>query len=457
MEPKAENTTELTQGEEPACCSDAGNGTSVTIEPAMDQWARALSSASSSSAREELGLEIDRPIVMSGHQPIVFHNGILAKLIALDEASKQFDAQAVWIVPDMDAVNPGQIRVPIGRGDSLRAEIIELYETQIDGVAATSHPAMEMKVFSGEHERLNPMIEWLDQFASLESLAHQFAYGTIEYACEILGIDTPRILFASELMGSQTIHAIVEQMRTDPMRCVQAYNAAALNHPDAVVRTLVIDGDVIELPLWGCRAGETRVAIDTENIHSFEADEILPRGLLMSALARLHLADLFIHGTGGYIYDRISEEWFADWLGEELSSMAMVTATHRLDLGFQADKLESMQSPQQAMWAMHHAKHSPGVIGLDGDQGLKDELVAKIAALPPKSHERVTAYRELQDFLVRYRGEHQEKLDGLAQRVDKAFALTRQRELARDRTWAFVFFDQESLEVLDRATRDAMS
>lgn len=461
MEQNLENETDPKQSDEPACCTrtnvHAQHGTSVTIEPSVNQWALALSSYKSSPAREEIGLDTDRAIVMSGHQPIVFHNGILAKLIALDEASKRFDAQAVWIVPDMDAINPGQIRVPIGKGETLRAELIELYESHADGVAAASHRAMEIQIPSGEYERLDPLIEWVDQFATLDTLAEQFAFGTIEYACELLGIDTPRIVFASELMGSQTLRAVIERMKTDPLRCVQAYNRAVMNHPDAGVRAMKIDGDVIELPLWGCRTGQPRIAIDTNNVDSFEFDELLPRGLLMSALARLHLADLFIHGTGGYVYDRISEEWFADWMGESLSPMSMVTATHRLELGFDTDEIDSMQSPQQAKWTLHHAKHSPSVIGLDDDQRVKDEMVAEIDGMAPKSQERAIAYRKLQDFLVNYRESHQDALDGIAEQAKKVFAFARQRELARDRTWSFVFFDQESLQVLDHATRDAMN
>lgn len=458
MEHKAGHTDETTQGDEPACCSDSSSSsTSVTIQPTMDQWASALSITKDSDARSQLGLDTDRPVVMSGHQPIVFHSGILAKLIALDEASKRFNAQAVWIVPDMDAVNPGQIRMPIGQGGALRAEHIELYSSADIriGLAGVSHRSMEID--SGASEQLEPMIEWLDQYASVESLAQQFGYGVIEYVCEQLGIDTPRILFASELMTSPLLAGMVEIMRSEPMRCVQAYNNAVGNHPDAGVRLLAIEDDRIELPLWGCRKNESRVAIDTSNVDSFESDELLPRGLLMSGLARLHLADLFIHGTGGFVYDLISEEWFKDWLGEELSPMAMVTATHRLDLGFDTDELDSMQSPRRAIWAMHHAKHTPRLIGLDEVQQQKDALVAQIAQQPPKSQERARLYRELQALLVLYRTENADAIGQFKHQADEALAMVSQRALAIDRTWAFVFFSQESLEVLDRATRDAMS
>ena len=53
-----------------------------------------------------------------------------------------------------------------------------------------------------------------------------------------------------------------------------------------------------------------------------EAMLLMPRALLLTALVRLGMCDLFIHGTGGLIYDRVTEQWFADWLGQAEGSIA---------------------------------------------------------------------------------------------------------------------------------------
>lgn len=446
--------THTTQEDEPACLGDLVNSPSVTVAPLWADWASALQNKRESSAREALGLDVDRPIVMSGHQPIVFHNGILAKLIALDEAAKRANAQAVWIVPDQDAVDPGSVRLPVGMRESLQAELVEILPDGAvqPGVAVGSIAAAEIQTPS--HERLKPIAEWLDQYAGMESLAQQFAYATIERACEVLGIDTPRVIFASELFGADALYEIIETMRDDPALCAQSYNNAVVKYPDAGVRALVIGDGKIELPLWGCKFGEARVAIDTTNIDSFAKDELLPRGLLMSALVRAHLADLFIHGTGGYVYDQISEDWFRDWLGIELQPMAMVTATQHLELGFSVD--ETIDA-QQAKWALHHVGHTPAMVGDQSRQQRKDDLVSQIGSLDPKDAQREVLYRQLQALLREYRDEHQAEIKVFAERSDQAIRLARQYELARDRTWAFVFFGNEALQSLDRATRAAMS
>ncbi|PCI08048.1 hypothetical protein COB72_09010 [bacterium] len=449
-----EDATKTTQEDEPACMGDLMNSPSVTVAPAWVNWHSALQNKHESSAREALGLDVDRPIVMSGHQPIMFHNGILAKLIALDEAAKRADAQAVWIVPDQDSVDSGSVRVPVGMRESLHDELVELLTsgTVQSGVSVGSIGAIEID--SPSHESLKPVVEWLDQYAGMETLAQQFAYATIEHACEVLGIESPRLIFASELFEADALYEIIKTMRDDPALCAQIYNNAVAKHSDAGVRALVIDDGKIELPLWGCKFDEARVAIDTTNIDSFAKDELLPRGLLMTGLVRAYLADLFIHGTGGYVYDQISEDWFRDWLGVELQPMAMVTATQHLELGFSADETVDIYD---AKWAMHHVRHTPAMVGDHETQQRKDDLVAQIELLKPKDAQRDVLYRALQALLIEYRDAHRVEIKAFAERADQAMRLARQYELARDRTWAFVFFGNDALQSLDRATRAAMS
>jgi len=435
--------------DEPACRIEKP---SVEIQPDPTKWRAALQTARPSPARAQLGLETDRPIVMSGHQPILFHCGILAKLIALDEIAKQTNAQPVWLVPDQDAVEPGIVRVPIGSGAELSVETLDLIDAPITPqVAACS--VEPQPITKPPHRAIEPISAWLDQYATLGSLGEQFAYATIEYACERLDIKTPRLLFASELFGTSAIFELVETMIADPGRCARAYNAAAQSHPDAGVRALEINDDRIELPLWGCRAGEVRVAIDSDNIESFERDELLPRGVLMSAIARAHLCDLFIHGTGGWIYDRIAEDWFSAWLGLTLAPMAMTTATHRLDLGFVPDETVDIG---RAAWRAHHARHTPAMIGDVRAQEHKDALVAQISANRAVGEDPLPIYRELQSLLRTYRSEYADQIAGFQAQVERAQAFKEQYTLANERTWSFVLFDQPSLAALDRATRERL-
>src|SRR5690606_40978326 len=84
----------------------------------------------------------------------------------------------------------------------------------------------------------------------------------------------------------------------------------------------------VELPLWRVdREGRRHRAF----LHDLEMDGTLyPRALMMTALARLGLCDLFIHGTGGGRYDQVTERWMYEWLKVKLAPMAVATASIHL-------------------------------------------------------------------------------------------------------------------------------
>ena len=431
-------------------------GPRVILEPVFLQWETALREPrGNAQARAYFGLDGARAVVMSGHQPMVFHGGILAKLIALDEAAKRTGAQALWIVPDQDIFDASLIRLPMGRRESLRAEHVALYhqDRAPTGVPTGSLPAVEIAGEALEHEVVGELAQWLDQFGSMETLAEQFGYGVIEYACDRLGMAVPTMVFASQLMEVDSIRAVIEKMIGDSRRCVEMYNEGVALFPAAGVRALRIEGDRIELPMWGMRAGAARVAIDTENVGEFEFEELVPRGLLMSALCRMQLGDVFIHGLGGDVYDQISERWFGDWFGVELMPKAKVSADLRLDLGFGIDEQVDTKT---AIWKYQHSLHTPAMVGDDGLQRRKDELVFRIESAPAKSDERRRLYRDLQVLLVAYRDQYRDEIGAFGEKAAAAKVLERQFELARDRTWAMVCFSQDELESLDRATREAM-
>ena len=425
----------------------------VTIEPGWEIWSRALGSAHSGPARAQLGLDPTAPIVFSGHQPIVFHNGILAKLIAQHQAATRCSATPVWIVADQDHAQPGQIRIPIGEGKALDDTLVDLLAPgTVPGGVPTASLAPQT-IQRPTDPRLYPLVDHLNRHTSAASLGEQFARATIALASERLGIEAPKLLFASDLLRSGTLWALVERMLKDPRACVSAYNASVRAHPGAGVRELTIEGDRVELPLWGLIDRRARVAIDSQNISDFDRAALAPRGLLMSLLVRAHLGELFIHGTGGWKYDRITQDWANAWLGIELAPMALTTATQRLDLGFAP---EQVIDPARAIWEAHHARHTPASVGDTATQHQKDILVSRIAALHDAGDDPAPDFARMQALLDEYRASHNEALAALDKRVDRARAMHKQLTLAADRTWPFVLFDDPALRALKDAVASAL-
>ena len=92
--------------------------------------------------RAELGLPVDRPVVATGHQTLLWHPGILAKYLAVNSfaGNRQVCGVANLIV-DQHTGNFGNFDVPV-RGDdgALAARTLRLTNARV-GVPMVDHPA----------------------------------------------------------------------------------------------------------------------------------------------------------------------------------------------------------------------------------------------------------------------------------------------------------------------------
>ena len=101
---------------------------------------------------------------------------------------------------------------------------------------------------------------------------------------------------------------------------------------------------------------------------------------------RLFLADVFIHGIGGALYDQITDGILAELTGT-VPSYGCVSAAWLLPLG---RPLEDADDIAALKWRRHHAAHNPQLVidpftaAPDGcgriDPGDRRELIEKIAA-----------------------------------------------------------------------------
>ncbi|MCR9075696.1 MAG: hypothetical protein NXI07_06620 [bacterium] len=423
----------------------------IDLHPDANAWNAALRTHTPHAAREQLGIPNDRPIVMSGHQPIVFHNGILAKLIAQHEIAKSTGAGRVWIVPDQDIVDLETIRVPVGSGDDLHTRNIQILEPGSipPGVPTASLPAMEP--LDPSDDRLTELVEYLRGYTYESSLARQFAGATIQLACDRLGFDPPQIIYASDLFTSEAVwDQVGSAMRFDPQDAVRAYNNAAAKYPGAKIRPLEINDDDYERPVWRLRDGYARIPANDAN---FDQLNTAPRALLMSGICRALLCELFIHGSGGWAYDPVTHNWFQDWLGIELNPMARASASAYLPLGI--DDRDAIDL-KEAHWRFHHARHHPDLVGDDQTQRERDRLVEQIGAAQAHGDDPDPIYQQLVRVLKDHRDRNADALRALESQIQHARTHAKQIALASDRTWAFPLFDDDTLHTLRDRIHDAL-
>ena len=251
--------------------------------------------------------------------------------------------------------------------------------------------------------------------------------------------------------------AVLRKMVDDPQGCARAYNAALRASGVHGIGALLIRDDYVELPLW-------RIRDDGQRMHAYDNDveqwldgapiTLMPRALFLTAMVRLGMADLFIHGTGGGAYDRAMETWIGQWLGVQPAPAAVVSATMHLEF----DGAECAVDPvtdddiRVARVAMRRAWHNPEQDGASTALGVeKARALESVAAAPYGSPERRQAFRRLHEVLDRLRVERATMLQSLDGRVDD---LERQRHntaVMMRRDWPFPVYTSSQLDALAAA------
>lgn len=464
----------------------AASSADLVLRPDPKSWLAALSRPrADTTLRQELGLPVDRPIFMSGHQPTVWHPGILAKWIAMVRFAQAHGAHAAWVVVDHDAVAPTALRLPVVRADgSLGVHAADLSASEyLPGAPACSHLATPTRVPvlpQGDRLALTSVSEGLIRinaacvrFVSTSSAAEQATRAVSKLIHEGVLIDAPEptLIFASHLARTSAFRAIVALMLKDPARCVRDYNSAVEAHPSVRLRPLSISKDDAELPLWqikGSQRFDVRASSLQQLLASGDAawNSLAPKALFMTLLLRLHACDLFMHGLGGggldddHGYDEVMQDWARRWLGidaastQSLALMATVSATLRLP--FEGDPPITPSAAARSRWTAWHARNEPALVGDQQRSREKRALADTIMALPKHDPRRRAAFVQLRSLVSTFQ---KDRSADLAQLAADAHALQEQaaRDSIRlDRTWAFPFYTPQSLAALRRSIEDQL-
>ncbi len=476
--PDAVNTT---------AASDLASPIDLTLRPSATTWQalvhgrHAELDGRARVFRRQLGLDPDRPVVMSGHQPQFWHPGILAKLMALGEAARRTGAQAVWLVVDHDEAVT-RVRYPVieatgrlvdrflelrgeGGGAAIERGVPLCRLRTRQGLAVPTLGRGER--FGARHVAagLKDIVGAMGRHAGEADLARQIARASLELACA--GGEQPVIVLASGLAQTDLMRELVEQMADDPARCVSTYNAAAAGSAGAGVGPLQV-GEDVELPLWRlgramgsprrhARAGMVSGARGRELIG---AGEFLPRALLLTGIMRLAGCDLFIHGLGGGGsegeggYDAITADWLGAWLGARLAPMAVVSATVRLRMAIDGDVM-TPEGVARARWLAHAAAHRPLLLNDAEGERVRETLVTTLTKLRNKRDKasralKRDAYRMLHQTLLDARVRGRSALDALTKSASDAAARRIEAELAADRTWPSSLYEPDQVRGLAR-------
>lgn len=445
----------------------------LTIEPPCDRIPQRAAQSSRGAAfgqplerwraevRRELGLAADRPIIATGHQTLLWHPGILAKYLLCESVARLCGLATANLVVDQHADGFGDFDVPVRQRDgALAVRRIELCQAK-RGVPMGRHepcapppaPALAWALPS-VGDGANAIVRAVEAHQGAPNAALQMARALADLMSPWVS-PMPHVT-ATDLIGTSLAKAMLQAMVDDPQRCAQAYNRAVASVPDAGIAPLLLRGDSVELPLWRVGEGGIRQhAYDSDAARHLEAADVdlLPRAIFMTALVRLAMCDVYIHGTGGARYDRAMELWMRDWLQVEPCAVAIATANLRLPL------LNDDSPPpdvDRARWKAHQVWHDPANRELDGASPEKRQMLASIDALPRNSRERRAAFVRMHERLDALRHQHEPEISRAQQEADSALRRAGDFRVAQRRDWAFPLYPQSMIDALAGAIAERL-
>lgn len=471
------------------------------IEPACSQWPALIKQQPVGTvfgqtlenwravSRRELGLSVDRLIIATGHQTLLWHPGILAKYLVADAFAKDHDVATANLIVDQHAEGFGDFEIPIRRTDgSLVLRRIEL-----------CRPRPRKDVPMGRHEAFTPPRVPENLSGALPSVNQgvrrifdavyvhrEAANAALQMAAALEDLMRPwvtplPIVTSTDLIHTSLAQAMMKAMADDPWRCAECYNRAVAAVPQAGIGPLLVRDDIVELPLWRIREDGRRMhAYDSDVVGMLEREaqsdpprvanaplsapqnpkskienpksqiDLLPRALFMTALVRLGMCDLFIHGTGGAVYDRTMEIWMKDWLGIEVGSIAVVSATLRLPLTMA--NAEPLDVPK-AIAAARRLWHDPEPPDPPQPGPIKRQLLQAIQAASRNSTQRKAAFIKMHERLEQLRRSDWNAVQQALERAEQARRQAADRAIARRRDWAFPLFPDAMIDDLAQKAR----
>jgi len=324
------------------------------------------------------------PIILTGHQPELYHPGVWLKNFLAGHLAQAVGGTPVNLNVDNDESHQLTIRAPVIRGDTVHvAEVAYLAPTgglpyeELDGSLLLDGVADELRRLGVDDGLCDAVAEYwqgLDVARKRGALPRVItcARHQLERRAGLNNVEVQ----VSDVAKLNEFRLLVLDVLAQLPRFHEAYNGglatfrrvhheknAAQPMPD-----LARDGARWETPFWVWRAGTRRQRLwatpGDHDVSLFIDDEaeplatipraaladggaravallagqesrgirIRPRALTLTLFARVFLGDVFIHGLGGAIYDKVTDEIIRSYFGVEPPQLVMATGTALLPL-----------------------------------------------------------------------------------------------------------------------------
>jgi len=445
--------------------------------------------------------ELPDRLVVTGHQPELFHPGVWVKNFAVAGLARAQRGVGLNLIVDNDIPKGPTIRVPHCDPDTLRALTVA-FDVWSGEVPYEDQTVQDEALFASFADRVrstlgslvaDPLLDdyWprvLRRVDSTNRVGLRFAMARREVEAEwgTHNVEVPLgqvceteafLWFASHLLANlprfqATHNAALARYRL-------AYGIRSKNHP---VPALDSQGDWLEAPFWVWRAETPRrrplmarllrqtielkiagedqpfitlpLGLDRDACCAIEPLQSLPgrgirlrtRALTTTMFARYLLGDLFVHGIGGAKYDELGDEVARGFFGIEPPTFLTLSLTHWMGLESDPASIDWFRSVERSIrdldWNPDRHLPEPRPAEADPMVAAKWTAIRSDMLTHRDRVNRLRAIRKANEALAAWTGPARSAL--LAEREQLAIGLKR-NAVARSREYAFPLHGQARL------------
>lgn len=346
-------------------------------------------------------------IVMTGHQPVIFHSGLVFKYQMTEAFAAAEKTLAVAVVIDSDEGDAGEFAFPVPANSSESGTMplpaspsvpLTVVRSMSESLSASAAIYSHSRLRSTEEITAirNRVSESLtrcgcDESASLfRAVAGEYTSLQIRSAADANlivrrqhGIGTRMLeLPLSAICSFPEVLELFAEVLTQGPEFARRYNQLLdsyrsehkLKNVANPFPNLATDDSAAELPFWivdhqaGRRetargrftpeALELRtsdrtvatlarpVSADALEALLLQQVQLFPRGALITAMLRVLFSDLFVHGTGGGRYDQFTDSLIRSWWNAEPTPFTVASASRFL-FPEARQELQRLQSTQE--------------------------------------------------------------------------------------------------------------
>jgi hypothetical protein len=447
---------------------------------------------------------LSTPLVVTGHQPELYHPGVWVKNFATAALARAHDGIGLNLIVDNDIPKSSSIRVPLIGGDRARAVRVE-FDQWLGEYPYEDLKVHDEGVFASFGDRVlrilhglipDPLLAefWPRAMRQAENervlgLRLALARRELEAAWGIHNLEIPLSAvcqtegfawFACHILAHLPRFAEIHNQTLADYRTL--YGIRSKNHP---VSALAVKGEWREAPFWVWREGQPRrrallvrqlgktmqlriggedevltelplspereacCAVEQLRELSHRAVRVRTRALTTTMFCRYLLGDLFLHGIGGAKYDELGDAIARRFFAIDPPGFVTLSLTAWLGLPARRASASDLASIDRAL--RDHVYNPDRHFGEQADPDVRKLLIRKREAIAQEGRtrsQRLARFREIRSINEALQPLVQDSARSLQTLRSQTLANLHWNRVVQDREYSFVLHSEHRLQQL---------